>query len=75
MRPKLSDRLATMMAPMIETHFRAERLISNSSWMRGRATLMLLYVLASTKAPAPRTARSFASAAVMPLARPSGLMD
>src|SRR5215218_3312130 len=65
-RPKHSDMLAIMIAPMIDTHLRADNETPNSSCTAGRPTLIVPIVLAMTNEPGPSTSSALTSAGVMP---------
>src|SRR5215212_5672689 len=65
-RPKASDMLAIMIAPMIDTHLSAESDTPNSSCTAGRPTLIVPIVLAMTKEPGPSTSSALTSAEVRP---------
>src|SRR3954469_13388918 len=66
MRPKASDMLAIMIAPMIDTHLSADSETPNSSCTAGRPTLIVPIVLAMTKEPGPSTSSALTSAEVRP---------
>src|SRR6476660_2692633 len=66
MRPKHSDMLAIMIAPIIDTHLSAESETPNSSCTAGRPTLIVPIVLAMTNEPGPSTSSALTSAGVMP---------
>src|SRR3954454_8892845 len=65
-RPKHSDMLAIMIAPIIDTHLSADNETPNSSCTAGRPTLIVPIVLAMTKEPGPSTSSALTSAGVMP---------
>src|SRR6185436_637171 len=65
-RPKASDMLAIMIAPIIETHLSADSDTPNSSCTAGRPTLIVPIVLAMTNEPGPSTSSTLTSAEVRP---------
>src|SRR5687767_2514184 len=67
MRPKASDMLAIMIAPMIDTHLSADSDTPNSSCTAGKPTLIVPIVLAMTNEPGPSTSSALTSAEVRPV--------
>src|SRR3954454_10772403 len=65
-RPKHSDMLAIMIAPIIDTHLSADNETPNSSCTAGRPTVVVPIVLAMTKEPGPSTSSALTSTGVMP---------
>src|SRR4029079_14695881 len=66
MRPKHSDMLAIMIAPIIDTHLSADSDTPNSSCTAGRPTLIVPMVLAMTNEPGPSTSDALTSEEVRP---------